>query len=188
MNQQLARLCATIHGSEMQSGAFGTITENQRRISKKHKTTQNQQQISNTKCALVFLIHISLSINQQLACLCVTIHGSEMQFGVSSTRTTISNKQNTTQNQSQISNTNAHQVVAFMADLAWISSWHACVRPLLAAQCRELRWPLEQNVRSKCQNHNTTQNQKQISSTHAAAEDCSLTRSAHARSRNSHML
>jgi hypothetical protein len=70
------------------------------------------------KCVLVFLVHISLGINQQLACLCVTIHGSEMQFGVSSTRTAISKKPNATQNQSQISNTNAYLVVAFTSDLA----------------------------------------------------------------------
>jgi hypothetical protein len=70
------------------------------------------------KCALVFLVHISLGMNQQLASLCVTIHGSEMQFGVSITRTAISKKHNATQNQSQISNTNAYLVVSFTLDLA----------------------------------------------------------------------
>jgi hypothetical protein len=41
-DQQQARLCVTINGSEMQSSPLVTRTENQKRISKKHNTTQNQ--------------------------------------------------------------------------------------------------------------------------------------------------
>jgi hypothetical protein len=64
---------------------------------------------------------------------------------------------NTTQNQQQILNMNAHPSVAFTSALAEISSWQAAVWPLLAARCRAVRWPLEQKIRRK---HRKTKHNK----------------------------
>jgi hypothetical protein len=50
MNQQLARLCVAIRGSEMQSGISVTRTQNQKQTSKTQKYKKNnQKQISYIK-------------------------------------------------------------------------------------------------------------------------------------------
>jgi hypothetical protein len=78
LNQQLARLCVTMHDSEMQSGASATGTENKRRISKTQHNAKPVKQFKD-EGAHACRIHVSFSFDQQLARLCVTINGSEMQ-------------------------------------------------------------------------------------------------------------
>jgi hypothetical protein len=79
-------------------------------------------------------------------------------------------KQNTTQNQQQIQNINAHLVFAFTSALPAISSSHTAGLlgcSLLAAQCRAVHWLLEQKIRSNVEKQNTTQNQQQIQNINA---------------------
>jgi hypothetical protein len=63
-------------------------------------------------------------------------------------------KQIPTQNKKQILNVNAHLSFAFMSALPAISSSHNSrnLSPELAAQCRAVRWSLEQKIRSKVKN------------------------------------
>jgi hypothetical protein len=88
-NQQLA-YCrvtfTTFTGSEMQSGAFATRTENQKQTS---KTQHNTKSVTNVKhkSALVLCIHVSFACNQQLAYCRATKTGSPMQGGASIART-----------------------------------------------------------------------------------------------------
>jgi hypothetical protein len=93
----------------MQSGALETRTQNQKWISKAQHSKTSAKKFK-YKCALVCRIHVSFGINQQLTCLCVTSTGSLMQSGASATRTENQkwiSKTQYTQNQQQISNTNA---------------------------------------------------------------------------------
>jgi hypothetical protein len=68
-------------------------------------------------------------------------------------------KQNTTQNQQQIQNINAHPSFASTSALPAISSSHTAVRPLRAAPCSAVNCLLEQKIRGTVTNQNTTQNQ-----------------------------
>jgi hypothetical protein len=74
---------------------------------------------------------------------------------------------NTTQNQQQIQNMNAHLLFASTSALPAISSSHTAVRPQEAASCRAVDWSLEQKIRSKLKKQNTTQNQQQIQNINA---------------------
>ena len=82
INQQLEHLCVTFPCREMQSGVSISITENQKHISRTQYTSYTKSATNfRNKRALVFRVHVSFGINQQLAHLCVTITGSFMQSG-----------------------------------------------------------------------------------------------------------
>ncbi len=130
-------------------------------------STQNQQQIQNINAHLFFAFTSALPAISSLhtawwpsrAARCRAVHWS--QSLEQKIRSTVVN-QNTTQNQQQIQNINAHLVFAFTSALPAISSLHTAGWSFSEARCRAVRWPLEQKIRSKVENQNTTQNQQQI--------------------------